>query len=62
MHRNLCEKLAWLPAVYMSLDLADFSRQFNGFLSDLIEGGVETPPAAGKPRPLIRLLGYKLND
>ncbi|HET9530641.1 MAG TPA: DUF309 domain-containing protein [Blastocatellia bacterium] len=62
MHRNVCEKLARLPAVYMSLDLADFSRQFNGFLSDLIEGGVETPPAAGKPRPLIRLLGYKLND
>ncbi|HSE99241.1 MAG TPA: DUF309 domain-containing protein [Blastocatellia bacterium] len=62
MHRNVCEKLSKLPAVYMSLDLANFSRQFKGFLSDLIEGGVEGIPPAHKPRPLIRLISDKTHD
>lgn len=62
MHKNVCEKLSRLPALYMSLDLADFSRQFRGFLRDLIESGIEDPPEAQKPKPFIYLLSDEIDD
>jgi predicted metal-dependent hydrolase len=62
MYKNVREKLARLPAVFMSLDLHDFSRQFKSFFVDLIDNGIETPHPAEHPRPLIHLLGDQVND
>jgi uncharacterized protein len=55
MHKNVVEKLQRLPSFYMSLDLADFSRQFRDFFAELVEDEVERPLPADKPRPIIRL-------
>lgn len=55
MHANVIEKVGRLPAVFMSLDLVDFSRQFRSFLAELIENNNEAPPV-NKTRPRIRLL------
>ncbi|HSB10901.1 MAG TPA: DUF309 domain-containing protein [Blastocatellia bacterium] len=55
MHANVVEKLGRLPAMFMSLDLADFSQQFRSFLAALIEDNNEAAPT-DKPRPQIRLL------
>jgi len=57
MHKAVNEKLGRLPAVFMSLDLVDFSSQFNGFFRELVEdkdSDAMRPP--DKPRPQIRLL------
>src|SRR5262245_51768794 len=43
MHRRVAEKLATLPRVYMSLDLAVFERQFHAVFKQLIEEGLEAP-------------------
>ena len=56
MHKRVMEKVQLLPSFYMSLDLADFSEQFNGFFADLIENNIEAAPPADKPRPYICLL------
>jgi pSer/pThr/pTyr-binding forkhead associated (FHA) protein len=56
MHKAVTEKLSRLPGVYMSLDLEDFSRQFQGYFAALVEGD-ESPPPHDRPRPLIRLAG-----
>ena len=55
MHANVIEKLGRLPAVFMSLDLVDFSRQFRTFLAELIEKNNEAPPT-DEPHPQIQLL------
>ncbi|MFP5261969.1 MAG: DUF309 domain-containing protein [Blastocatellia bacterium] len=57
LYKNVVEKLQRLPSFYMSLDLADFSRQFRGFFAELTEQEIEHPIPASKPRPTIRLLG-----
>jgi uncharacterized protein len=62
MHKNVVEKLQSLPSIFMSLDLADFSRQFKSFFAELIEDEVERPLPADKPRPIIRLLGSDTDD
>ena len=56
MHKRVVDKLRLLPPFYMSLDLSDFSEQFNSFFADLIENANEAAPPAGKPRPSIRLV------
>ena len=62
MHKNVTEKLKSLPSIFMSLDLADFSRQFKNFFAELTENEVERPLRADKPRPIIRLLGSDNDD
>jgi uncharacterized protein len=62
MHKNVIEKLKSLPSIFMSLDLADFSRQFKNFFAELTEDEVERPLPADKPRPIIRLLGSDTED
>jgi hypothetical protein len=56
MHANVIEKLSRLPSTYMSLDLVDFSRQFEVALSELIDNNNEAAPADDKHRPRIELL------
>jgi uncharacterized protein len=56
MYKNVVEKIERLPYCFMSLDVADFSRQYKTFFAVLIESGSEAPPPETKPRPLIRLL------
>jgi hypothetical protein len=56
MYNNVTEKIGQLPSFYMSLDLADFSRQFKVFFVELIENNNEAAPQTHKPRPYIRLL------
>lgn len=56
MHANVIEKLGRLPSVFMSLDLADFSRQFKAALAELIDNNNESAPADDKHRPRIKLL------
>ena len=56
MHRRVMEKLGALPSVFMSVDLKSFSQQFASFFSELIEQGIEGPPAPSKSRPNIVLL------
>jgi uncharacterized protein len=56
MYANVVEKLSRLPAVFMSLDVIDFSRQFKGALSELIDNNNETAPADDRHRPRISLL------
>jgi pSer/pThr/pTyr-binding forkhead associated (FHA) protein len=62
MHNNVVEKLGRLPSVFMSLDLVEFSRNFNVFLADLIESNNEAAPSIDKPRPQIRLLSRNTTD
>lgn len=56
MHANVIEKLGRLPSVFMSLDLADFSRQFKVALEDLIDNNNEAAPPDYTHRPRIELL------
>jgi hypothetical protein len=56
MHTKVAEKLAGLPRVYMSLDLAGFARQFQAVFKPLIEEGVEAPQPQ-IARPVIELSG-----
>jgi len=56
MHANVLEKLGRLPSVFMSLDLADFSRQFKAALSELIDNNDEAAPVGDKHRPRIELV------
>jgi uncharacterized protein len=61
MYKNVVEKLQRLPSFYMSLDLADFSRQYRNFFAGLFENEGERPALSDelpsdRPRPLIRLL------
>jgi uncharacterized protein len=62
MHGNVVEKLSGLPSVFMSLDLVEFSRTFNAFLADLIDGNNEAAPSPDRPRPQIRLLSLDTAD
>jgi hypothetical protein len=45
----------------MSLDLADFERQFKGFFEDLIESGIDAPVADDTPKPTLQLLDEESN-
>lgn len=56
MFKAVTDKLQRLPAVFMSLSLADFSKQYRSFFSELIEADNEAPPDESRPRPFIRLL------
>jgi predicted metal-dependent hydrolase len=62
MYNNVVEKLQRLPSFYMSLDLADFSRQFRSFFAGLIEDEIERPLSADTPRPVIHLLSSDTDD
>jgi predicted metal-dependent hydrolase len=62
MYANVKEKLERLPAVFMSLDLVNFSRQFRASLSELIENNNEAAPPGHTHRPRIRLLGRDTED
>ncbi len=53
MHKNVMEKLDRLPDVFMSLDLAEFRRQFAGFFADVER---EQAPSGDRRPPLIHLL------
>jgi predicted metal-dependent hydrolase len=55
MYRRVIDKLDALPAVFMSLDLAEYSVRFREFFHDLIHTGIEGAPEASKPRPKIGL-------
>lgn len=56
MYERVVEKLGVLPSVFMSLDLADFSRQFKTFLSVLVNEGDESATSREQPRPQIVLV------
>jgi len=56
MHANVIDKLGRLPSVFMSLDLADFSRQFKAAFAELIDNNNEAAPPDDKHRPRIELL------
>ena len=62
MHANVVDKLDRLPPFLMSLDLVDFSRQFRGFFTDLIEHNDEGAPPTDRPRPRIQLLSRDTAD
>lgn len=61
VYRNVIEKLPALPSVFLSLDLADFSRQFESFFRDLIELGNDSPIPADALRPTLQLLDTDSN-
>lgn len=56
MHANVTEKLSRLPSIFMSLDLADFSRQFKTALSELIDNNNEAAPADDTHRPKLEMI------
>lgn len=56
MFQNVVAKLQRLPAIYMSIDLIEFARQFKGFLAELVENESEAADSAGKERPVIDLM------
>jgi len=56
MYRRVSEKVAVLPAEYMSLDLKIFASQFSAVLRALIEDDIESPQPA-IPLPVIELSG-----
>ena len=62
MHANVTEKLKRLPAVFMSLDLVSFSRQFRAALAELIDKNNEAAPPDHRHWPQIRLLGRDTED
>src|SRR5215471_4790178 len=62
MYANVIDKLRRLPAAMMSLDLIDFSQQFEKFFDDLIEGYTSSSLPAERPRPQIRLLSRETTD
>lgn len=62
MYKNVLEKAPQLPTVFMSLDLADFVRQYKSFFAGLIESGDEALPDIHKPRPRIQLLSGEMNE
>ncbi|HEX8089966.1 MAG TPA: DUF309 domain-containing protein [Blastocatellia bacterium] len=62
LYKSVVEKLRRLPSFYMSLDLADFSRQFRDFFAELTEREIDRTLPADKPRPTIRLLGGGTDD
>jgi predicted metal-dependent hydrolase len=55
LYHNVIEKLRQLPAIYMSIDLVEFSREFKSFFAELIENE-SARVASNKPRPVINLL------
>jgi predicted metal-dependent hydrolase len=56
MYQNVVARLQRLPAIYMSIDLVEFSREFKSFFVELIENESEARAASNKPRPVINLL------
>jgi hypothetical protein len=59
MYKAVSEKLERLPAVFMSLDLADFSSQFKGFFRELVDDkDAEAMQPPDRPRPQISLLPW----
>jgi predicted metal-dependent hydrolase len=61
MYQNVVAKLQRLPAIYMSIDLVEFSREFKSFFAELIEAELlenesEAQAVSTRPRPVINLL------
>jgi predicted metal-dependent hydrolase len=56
LYHNVVAKLQQLPAVYMSIDLVEFSREFKTFFAAIIENESEARAATNEPRPVINLL------
>ncbi|HEY7545209.1 MAG TPA: DUF309 domain-containing protein, partial [Blastocatellia bacterium] len=61
VYRNVMEKLPALPPVFLSLDVEDFSRQFESFFRNFIESGIDSPIPADAQRPTIQLLDEDSN-
>jgi predicted metal-dependent hydrolase len=62
LYANVIGKLERLPAVFMSIDLVDFSRQFRRALAGLMENDNEAAPTDHTHRPRIKLLGRDTDD
>jgi uncharacterized protein len=56
LYHNVVAKLQRLPALYMSIDLVEFAREFKSFFALLIENENEARVASNEPRPVINLL------
>jgi hypothetical protein len=56
MYRAVMEKAPRLPSIFMSLDVADFTRQFGAYVGSLIDSEPQGPPAQKRERPIIRLI------
>jgi uncharacterized protein len=56
MYKAVMEKAPRLPAIHMSLDVADFSRQYRQLFGDFFESGEGSPLPVSDERPSIRLL------
>jgi uncharacterized protein len=56
LYERTCDKLQKLPPLFMSLDVAEFARQWQEFFAETGERRTEAVPSIDKPRPLIRLL------
>ncbi|HTG15615.1 MAG TPA: DUF309 domain-containing protein [Blastocatellia bacterium] len=56
LYHNVVAKLQRLPAVYMSIDLVEFAREFKSFFAELIKNEGEARAASTKPLPVINLL------
>ncbi|MBI3649795.1 MAG: DUF309 domain-containing protein [Acidobacteria bacterium] len=56
MYKNVIAKLEKLPAVFQSLDLEEFARQYKTFFADLLEDRDNEQFGIDKPRPLIHLM------
>jgi hypothetical protein len=61
VYNNVIEKLSQLPQVFMSLDLAEFSRQFTAFFADLMADQDLHTASADALRPTLRLLDEEQN-
>jgi len=62
MRDNVVEKLSRLPAVFMSLDLVEFSDAFKAYISEPIEADAEAMIEKQKRRPHIILLSHDEAD
>ncbi|HVF88555.1 MAG TPA: DUF309 domain-containing protein [Blastocatellia bacterium] len=56
MYRGVIEKLPKLPAIFMSLDLADFGRQYRELFGSFCESDAGGPLPVAEHRPSIMLL------
>lgn len=56
MYKAVMEKAPRLPSIFMSLDVADFARQYRQLFGGFFEGGEGSPLPVAEERPSIRLL------
>ena len=60
MHKNVMEKLALLPRVFMSLDIVEFEHKFREYFAPLQQGNWEAIPEGYAPTR-IRLRSVEEN-